>query len=389
MKIIFVSDAVYPYFVGGREKRLYEISKRLVEYGHEVHIFTMKWWKGASAKIENGVVLHGVCKLKSIYTEKERRRSLWQAFYFGIKVFFPLLREKFDIFDADQIPYFHLIFCKIVCLLKRKKLIVTWHEVWGKEKWFDYLGKFKGFFSYWIEKLAVKMPDRIIAVSDTTAERLRKILKIKKEKIIVIPNGINIEEINKAPRANLKSDCIFAGRLIKHKNVDYLIKAIKIIKQKYKPNIKCIIIGDGPEKEELKKQTKNLDLENNIKFLGFLGNQLDVFSYFKTSQVFVSPSTNEGFGITVLEANACGLPAVVINHPDNATRDLIIENKNGYVVNLNINEIAEKIIDILKNIELWNERIGNHAIILKKYSWDNLAKNILSIYQSINNLELS
>lgn len=380
MKIIFVSDAIYPYNKGGKEKRLYEISTRLAKYGHEVHIFTMKWWSGEKIIKKDNIVLHGICHLKNIYTKNERRRSLWQAFYFGVKLFFPLLKENFDVLDADQIPYFHLFSCKLVCLLKRKKLIITWHEVWGKKKWYTYLGKAKGFFSNLIEILSVRLPDRIISVSNTTAEKLNKILNVEKEKITVIPNGINTDEINKASKANLKSDCIFAGRLVKHKNVDYLIKAIKIIKQKYKLDIGCVIIGDGPEKKSLENLSKELKLEKNIKFLGFLKTHAEVYSYFKASKVFVSPSTNEGFGITVLEANACGLPAIVVDHQDNAAKDLIVKSVNGYICRLSEKEIADKIQKIITTNNLKGTK--QYCIeISKKYQWSNIAKEILDFYK--------
>ena len=69
----------------------------------------------------------------------------------------------------------------------------------------------------------------------------------------------------------------------------------------------------------------------------------------KSSKVFVLPSTREGFGIVVIEANACGIPVITINHKDNAARDLIEEGKNGFVCQLNEEEIAKRIKRILIN----------------------------------------
>jgi glycosyltransferase involved in cell wall biosynthesis len=79
---------------------------------------------------------------------------------------------------------------------KRKTSYSTWHEVWGKEYWKEYLG-WKGIFGYWIEKLASKMPNKIIAVSDDTKYKLINQLKVNPNKIVVIPNGIDIKAIEK------------------------------------------------------------------------------------------------------------------------------------------------------------------------------------------------
>jgi len=92
-----------------------------------------------------------------------------------------------------------------------------------------------------------------------------------------------------------------------------------------------ITIGDGSEKKNLEALTQKLNLEKNINFLYFLENHDDVYALMKSSKVFVLPSTREGFGIIVIEANACGITVITINHKDNAARDLIEEGKNGSV----------------------------------------------------------
>ena len=81
----------------------------------------------------------------------------------------------------------------------------------------------------------------------------------------------------------------------------------------------------------MKDLTKQLNLTKNIIFKGFVKENKDVLALMKSSKVFVLPSTREGFGISIIEANACGIPAITINHKDNASKDLIQENKNGYV----------------------------------------------------------
>ena len=372
MKIAFVSDAIFPYNKGGKEKRLFDITTRLAKKGHDVRIYCMKWWEGPEIIKENGVYLQTISKYLPLYT-KNGRRSIWQGLYFGFSGL-KLIKEDFDIVEVDHMPYFPLFACKLVCILKRKKMIATWHEVWGLKYWLKYLG-WKGIFGYLIERLAVLMPDKIISVSENTAKRLRNGLGSKKE-IYIISNGVDLKNIEKIKSSLEKSDIIFAGRLLGHKNVDILLKAIKIIKEK-KSDIKCLIIGEGPEKEKLENLNKELKLEKNIKFLGFLKNLDNFYSLMKSSKVFVLPSTREGFGISVLEANACGLPVITVNHKDNTAKDLIEEGKNGYICQLDEKDITNKITEIIKG-QNSKEKIKQYSL---KFNWDKIVNKIEEVYK--------
>ena len=379
MKIIFVSDAIYPYNKGGKEKRLYDISKILAQRRYNVHIFTMNWWKGKKIiKTKDNITLHSTCKLKNLYTNK-KRRSIWQAIYFSLSLFIPLLKENFDIIDVDHMPFFPLFSAKLVCVLKRKKMMATWHEVWGREYWMKYSGKISGNIAYLIEKMAVKLPNKILSVSKLTSNRLNKYFGVEKNKIVTIPNGINYDFIVNTKPAIEKSDCIFVGRLLEHKNVNILVESIREVKENLKNDIKCVIIGRGPEKDNLKKLTSDLDLNNNIKFTDSISSR-EVFSLMKSSKVFVLPSEREGFGITVLEANACGIPVITICHKSNAATDIMKEGYNGYCVNLNEKEIARKIINIIKQNNLQEMRI-NCQKIAKKYDWSQISDKLLNYYE--------
>ena len=99
----------------------------------------------------------------------------------------------------------------------------------------------------------------------------------------------------------------------------------------------------------------------------------------KSSKVFVLPSTREGFGIVVIEANVCGIPVITINHKDNAARDLIEEGKNGFVCQLNGEEIVKRIMRILINSS--SRRIEETCVELaKKYDWDKIVDEIEEVY---------
>lgn len=373
MKIAFLSDSIYPYNIGGKEKRLFDLTTSLAKRGHEVHIYTMKFWRGEDVKKEKGVYLHGICKEYPLYDGK--RRSIKQGIMFGLASF-NLLKEDFDVIDADHMVYFHLFPAKLACLLDGKKLVVTWHEVWGKEYWISYMGK-KGILGYIIEKITSKLPDKIITISNHTSKDLTKKLGVDKKKITIIECSINFKEINNIKPSKEQSDIIFAGRFLNHKNVDFIIRSVSLIK-KTNPNLKCIIIGDGPEKENLLKLTKELNLEKNIIFKGFIESHDKVLSLIKSSKVFVLPSTREGFGIVVIEANACGIPVITIDHEDNASKDLIKNNQNGYVCKLDEKYLADNIIKAIKQSKSMKNNCISEA---KQYDWGNFINKFEEVYK--------
>ncbi|ODS42993.1 MAG: hypothetical protein MSIBF_07020 [Candidatus Altiarchaeales archaeon IMC4] len=378
MKIAFVYDAVYPYVKGGAEKRIWELSKRLSERGHEIHLFGMKWWVGESVIENEGIHLHGVCMAMPLYTQNGKR-SIKQALWFSAALFPSLLKKDFDVIDCSAFPYFQCFTSKACAMVKRKPLIITWLEVWG-EYWYEYLGRSKGFVGRGIEKFASKLPDQIISISEKTRGRLTEELQVNNSKIVTIPpTGIDLDEIRKIPKSKESFDIIFAGRLIKDKNADVLIKAISIVKEKI-PNVKCVIIGEGPERKKIENLAEKLNIGNNIKFLEFMKDHRDVISYMKSSKIFVLPSTREGFGIVVLEANACGLPVIAIKHPMNAAEDLIIDGETGFKVELSEEVISEKIIQLLEKEELRREMSEYSKNYVKVYDWPNIINRTEEVY---------
>jgi len=370
MKIALVYDVIYPYVKGGAEKRFYEIGKRLP---YETHWFGMKFWKGKDVITKDGMILHGVCKPMDLYTGKEGQRSIKQAISFAIKLFIPLMKADFDVLDCSNFPYFPLFTCKLVCMLKRKKMVATWHEVWGKEYWLKYLG-WKGYFGYLVEYLSAKLPDEIVVVSEHTKENLRNQLR-SNAKIQLVPNGIDQDEIDHIVPSKQKSDVIYAGRLLPHKNIDLLIKSIKIVNE-IRP-VKCLIVGEGSEEEYLKNLVKNLNLRKNIKFIPFINDVRGLYSLLKASKVFVLPSEREGFGMVILEANACGIPVITTNSRNNAAKELISNGENGMVSKMDENSLSDSIVNL---IEIKYDQNSINTDSLKTYYWSKIVAKMEGVY---------
>jgi glycosyltransferase involved in cell wall biosynthesis len=370
-KIAIVSDAVYPFNKGGKEKRLHEISTRLAAQGYAVTIYCMNWWRGAKEIQQDGVTLHAISDYYPLYAKN--RRSITEAIFFSLACL-KLIREDFDSIEVDHMPHLVLFTTKLVCLFKRKRMIVTWNEVWGRSYWRDYLGVIAGTVAYWVEWLSGKLPDVIISISPHTTHALRETLGATQE-IVTVPIGVDSDAILKIIPAERKSDIIFAGRLLSHKNVDILLRAVSILTKKRR-DFSAIIVGDGPEKEQLEKLAAHLNIQKNVSFLGFIENHDDLYALMQSSHAFVLPSTREGFGIVAIEANACGLPIITTDHEQNATKELVTPGENGALTKLDEYDLAATITTVLDSSR-------DHAFYrrhARKYNWSTIVAEIRKVY---------
>jgi glycosyltransferase involved in cell wall biosynthesis len=319
MRIAYVYDAVYPEIPGGVQLRIWEVGKRLAANGHDVHIYGMHCWDGPRTIIREGVTLHGICPELPLY--RGGRRSISEALLFACAVAAPLASRTFDLIDCQHFPFFPIFSGKMSAGIRRTPVVTTWHEVWG-EYWYEYLGRWGG-FGRAVEKVVADISPHNLAVSALTAQTLRS---LSGKESVVIPNGIDRARILTISPSPDRSDVIYAGRLIREKHVDLLIEAIALLTIE-QPDIRCVIIGDGPERDRLCRLARVSGVEGRITFMGRLASHDEVISRMKASTVFAFPSTREGFGIAALEALACGLALVTVDHPQNAAKDFVTRNQ--------------------------------------------------------------
>jgi len=378
MRVAFVYDAIYPYVKGGVEKRVYELGRRLAARGHEVHWFGLKWWDGDSVLERGGIVYHGVCRPLPLYTSSGRR-SILEALWFSLSLIVPLSRrDDFDLIDCQSFPYFPCFPCRVASWLKGVPLVVTWHEVWGSY-WGRYLGFF-GFLGRLVERMVSRLTCDNVAVSDTTRDLLVG-LGVSESNVVAVSNGVDLEYINSIPPSEKKFDVLFVGRLIKDKNVDVLLRAFSDVIS-HLPGASMCIVGDGPERSNLVSLASELGLDDAVVFLGFRNDHDDVVSLMKSSKIYVSPSTREGFGLSVLEALSCSVPVLVVDDVLNASDELITDDVNGYVGPLSPGFFSEKIINILSDNKLRN-RLSEAAIkSTEKNSWDCVVEKLADYYSN-------
>lgn len=375
MDIAYVSNVVYPFVTGGAEKRIHEIGKRLAARGHKITIYGRKFWDGPSEITYQGLRFRGVSPPRELYVDNGRR-SISEALEFSKDLLVPLYRraDEHDVIVASVFPYFPVITTKLTLIRRRTPLVTTWHEVW-QEYWDEYLGRLAPFGKA-VELATAQIPQYPVAVSNMTANRLANLGQYQ-ERIKVVPNGIDISQINQIDPVTNGFDVLFAGRLIEDKNVDLLIKSFNILSSKH--DIQLGIIGEGPELSYLKNLTQNLDLHDRVTFLGFLDDYEDVLAHMQAADIFASPSIREGFGITYAEAMAADCIVLAADHPDSAASEVI--NQGGFTVPPTISSITSKLDEIVQG----QRPVASPQETATKFDWDRITDQALIAYHEAIN----
>lgn len=244
-----------------------------------------------------------------------------------------------------------------------------------------------------VRKLIIKKADLITAISNYLKNYARKLNK--KVKIIIIPNGVDLENFSKGFSYGELSELadylgirpgekviITVSRLVPKNGIDILIEAFKLAgKSLSLQAYKLIIVGDGPEKESLKLQVESLKLQNNVIFTGSISHA-ELPKYLKISDVFVRPSRSEGLGSAFLEAMAAGVP--VIGTKVGGISDFLKNKETGLFAEVeNPEDLAEK-IDLVLNDKDLADKLKKNALelVVGKYDWDKIANQTRELYES-------
>ena len=352
-------------FTGGVENRVFYISKGLSKNNDVTVICSRQKGQKKYSKVGKvKVVRPGPINVYS------QRGNILSRLFFAVSAYFEGSKHKSDFVEGCSfITYIPAFF--VGKRLKAKK-VATWHETWVGE-WIKNKGLITGIFGEVWERISIKQGwDEIVCVSDFTKQRLIK-KGVKCKRIIVVPNGIDLNKIRdiKVKKFEKPTICV-VGRLTKQKNVDSIIRGVALIKKEL-PNVQLKVVGTGSEYESLKDLVKELDLGNNVEFLGFLPKHSDVIKTLKASHLYVSASELEGFGITVLEAMASKLPCLLSRIQ---AFEEVTQKKAEFFDSQE--EFAKKAINLLKNRKRYINQINRQDNIVKEYDWGRIIKKWLS-----------
>jgi glycosyltransferase involved in cell wall biosynthesis len=360
IKIGFISDAVFPWHIGGLEKTEYvEASKLAKNINYNVS-FVCGRWKGMKKEFKKDNIFYTtIMKMDEDTFYKNKKRSLLTSFLFSLNMF-KLFKYKFDIIEVNFFPIIHIPIIKLYSKIRGCKIILDVAEVWDKKYWIDYLGYFLGTLAHYYMKFVIKMGDAYIVNSSITANRLKEI-RINEDKINIYSPIIEIKEIKKIKNRikNKKMQIIYAGRFIKEKRLDIFIDVIEKV---YKKNnlVKAKLIGTGPEKENLKEIIKEKNLEKIIEIKEPYEKQEDVFYEIANSSATFLPSEREGLSALTIESIALGTPVILPNYTPvpKEVRDMcIVEELDKIPILINkilLDKNKSKYIRNIKNLNMFS-----------------------------------
>lgn len=220
--------------------------------------------------------------------------------------------------------------------------------------------------------------DLVIAVSASVGHFLANVLGIDRKKISIISNAIEIEDDDlRKKNSGLLVGTV--GSMVKPKGQIYLIQAFERV-LKSLPKARLEIVGDGPERDRLLREIKNLGLESQIQLVGKVEKPKKLI---RTWDIFVLPSLSETFGLVILEAFECRVPVVASSI--GGIPELIKNGETGLLVPPADPEKLAKSICYLLVEKRQRQKIADHAyeILKDKYEWSKIIKIIEQEYQKL------
>jgi glycosyltransferase involved in cell wall biosynthesis len=376
LKICILSADFLPN-IGGIAAHVHELSKELVRQGNDVHLITFRN-KILETKYEE---LEGI-KVHRIYLPKIRILGrLFYAIFEIITLLSLLKRENIEVIHSHSLipDDFAAMF------VRNRKVIITEHSS-------RFLRSVETRKKTRLYRLLLNHADRITGPSQELVDAFITI-GVNKEKTSFIPNGVDIHEFNPLIKGkeikskyNIKSNervILCPRRLVPKNGVSYLIMALPNIITRFR-NIKCLIVGDGTELNNLKKASSRLNIEEKVIFTHRIPNY-EMPKYYAASDIVVLPSLKEATSIAGLEAMASGKPLV---GTDVGGIPYIIEpNKTGILVpSRDSQRISNAVIELLNDDQ---KRISMGINARKKavneFSWKIVAKRFQKIYTKRNN----
>jgi glycosyltransferase involved in cell wall biosynthesis len=361
MKKIIILVDVYLPFVGGGQIWVKEISEHLLnkkDISIEIVTRKLKWNGIVANRSEN--FHEGRLKVTRLGFVSAWN-NIFSRLLFIIQSFFYLLFADFDLIDAQV--FVSGIPGKMASMIKRKPVILTVH---GTNLDSDRAGI--------LEKIILTKIkyDEIITVGAS----FLKYPNINK-KIVVVRPGVDTNFFRPKIEKRQKNRIMFAGRLVREKGVDLLLRIIKHFES---TDLKFVIIGSGEEKLAIDNFQKSSKI-TNLKVLPAQDkNQL--LEEYQKSEILLLPSRFEGFPLTVLEAEACGLCVVACDVGD--VKFLVRNNENGFICNRDdLNCLIDGIKQLTGNPELKEAVSKKNVLNMSNFTWEKSAEAICMEYKRL------
>lgn len=386
MRIGIFTDSYLPY-TSGVVRSIQTFTEELTRLGHEVYIFAPSY-KNCSSESR-------VFRFASIPSPTNRDFTL--ALPFSLKLRPTIKQLNLDLIHVHS-PF---LLGRLGARYARKidvPLVFTYHTLY--EQYVHYV-PFAQSVSKDIAQIAqtvskdlaqkvsrdfCNLCDLVITPTRIVADYLQEI-GVKTD-LKIVPTGIKTAEYKKGDSKWLQKQynispgdkvLLFVGRLGQEKNIPFLLESLRIVKNNYNDTV-LVIVGGGPEEEDLKNMVVDLGLADSVVFTGTLTPR-DVIDCYAGSSVFVFSSVSETQGIVIAEAKAAGLPVVAVRAY--GVSEMVEDGADGFLTDLDPNHFADKIITLLKDEPLRQDMGKTAAANALRLDSANCTSMLLDCYQGL------
>ena len=383
MRVGIFTDQYYP-LISGVVTSIKMLKEGLESLGHEVFIFTSFDERTVTELIPDNVInipgrSYPFKNLKDYRYTFTHRRFIKIVKKYNLDIIH--LQTEFNIAKVAKLAH------------KKLKLPVvhTMHTLWSD--YFKYVSPFfdKHFHKLMEKGLRVLFMNSCAKMSEIQIVPTKKVYEQKKKyglgkEIRIIPTGIEldrfypnnldkerIKDLRKELKINNEFVFLYIGRTSEEKNIPTLLKSYAKANLK---NTKFLLVGGGPELEDLKDLARNLKIENDVIFTGLV-EWKDIPYYYQLGDVFLNASQSETQGLTYIEALASGLPLLV--QKDECIDDVVVDYYNGLFFD-GEEELTKKMKEIVKAPDTLKTIRSNTLSSVENYSKEQFTKNILNIY---------
>lgn len=389
MKILQVTNFFKPSWESGGPARVaYEISKKLIERGHEVTVYTTDGFKSRlNVKTNKSIEIDGM----KTYYFRNLSSYLSREMVLPIPYYLPMVvrREIMD-FDVIHIHEYRTVLAIVIRYYAKKYGIPYVLQAHGSLPIIIKRQRLKKIFDILFGYRILRDASKVIAVSEAEVKQYKQ-MSINDDKIVVVPDGIDVEAFRDLPthekfreKYDIKEDhmILFLGRIHKRKGIDFLIKSFSELTREMSDVVLVIIGPDDRYKVEVEKSIKTLNLGNRVKLIGYV-DEKDKLSAYVDADVLVYPAIFEIFGLVPFEAIMCGTPVIVTD--DCGCGEFVEKGDGGYLVKYgDVNDLKENMKYVIENPEEGKETVKRgKKYINENLTYDKVVRKIEMVYKGV------
>jgi glycosyltransferase involved in cell wall biosynthesis len=354
---------------GGAEVHLHEILSHLVRWGHQ------------ATQISAG--FDGCTPEDTIDGIRVLRRGHWFDANFVLPLFARrhMRHNDYDVVleDINKLPFFMPLFTDT-------PVVPVIPHLFGSTA-FRETNPLIASYVYVMERFIPILfrRNRFIVISPSTKEDLAG-RGIEPERIDVVLCGLDHSKYRDLGLDRFeRSTIVHLGRLRKYKSIEVVMRAMRIVREQVH-DARLVIIGDGPHKSSLEREAGRLGLGEAIEFKGFMGDD-ELVEYLNRAHILFNPSPKEGWGLTVVEANACGVPVVASDRP--GLRDSVRDGETGFLVPYGDEEaFAQKALVLLGDRDLWLRMSRTAIDRVGELTWERCARGMEELLERIISMKV-